>query len=130
MHLSQRLEPEGISVNVVFPGRASTAMTQALSPKALPGAMKLMYPLLKLFFKDDGGKSAAKAAQSTIWASTTSELEGVTGTYFDTHSKRQDLHPTAHDSTVQRRIREVLDLAESSYPTHWHQSPSVGRDPL
>lgn len=116
MHLSQRLEPEGISVNVVFPGRASTAMTQALSPKALPGLMKLMYPVMKLFFKDDGGKSAARAAQSTIWAATTPELEGVTGAYFDTHSRQQDLHPTAYDSSVHARIQDALDMAQSKHP--------------
>ena len=113
--LSKRLEPEGVSVIIVFPGRASTAMTRALSPKALPGAMKLMYPLFKLFFRDDGGQSAARAAQSTIWAAKTPELEGVTGAYFDSHSQRQELHPTAYDATVHARIRDVLDLAESSH---------------
>ena len=64
--LASYLESEGICVNIVFPGRASTAMTRALSPKALPGAMKLMYPFFKIFFADDGGKSAKKAARSTI----------------------------------------------------------------
>ena len=50
-----------------------------------------------------------------LWAATTTELEGVTGAYFDTHSQRQELHPTAYDATVHARIRDVLDLAESSH---------------
>lgn len=112
MALAKDFEPKGISVNVVFPGRASTAMTQSLTPKALPGAMKLMYPFFRLFFRDDGGKSAAKAAQSTIWAATSPELEGVTGAYFDTHSKRQELHPSAHEPGVQDAIRSTLGLAQ------------------
>ena len=70
--------------------------------------MKLMYPFFRFFFRDDGGTSAAKAARSTIWAATSPDLEGVTGAYFDTHSKRQDLHPSAYDSAIQARIRDVI----------------------
>ena len=114
MFLAQDLEPEGVTVNVVFPGRASTAMTRSLSPESLPGAMKLMYPFFKLFFRDDGGRSAAKAASSSIWAATCPELDGVTGAYFDTKSKQQKLHPTAYDPQVQGRIRAAIHAAEKS----------------
>ncbi len=115
MVLSDRLESEGVTLNVVFPGRASTAMTGSLSLSALPGVMKLMYPILRLLFADDGGKSAAKAARSTIWGATTPELEGVRGRYFDTHTKEQKLHPTAYDSTVQGAIITVIDHAEAEF---------------
>ena len=110
--LAKRLEPEGVMVNVVFPGRASTAMTTSLSHKALPGPMKLMMPLMKLMFRDDGGKGAAKAARSTIWAATTPELDGVTGHYFDTNSKEQKLHPTGYDPDVQAAIVRVIENAQ------------------
>lgn len=116
MCLARDLESEGICVNIVFPGRASTAMTQALSPQALPGAMKLMYPFFRLFFREDGGKSAAKAAHSTIWAATTPELEGVTGAYFDTHGTRQSLHASAYEADVHTRIIQTLTAAQSSHP--------------
>lgn len=113
MALAHELEPEGIDVNVVFPGRASTAMTRSLSMSALPGPMKLMYPFFKLFFADDGGKSAAKAARSTVWAATAPELEGVTGRYYDTHMNEQRLHPTAYDPDVQACILDVITAAKS-----------------
>ena len=113
MALAKRLEDEGVTVNVLFPGRASTAMTGSMSTKALPGAMKLMYPLFRLLFKEDGGKSAKKAARSTIWGATSSELDGVTGRYFDTNSKEQRLHPTAYDSHVQDRILAVIEASEA-----------------
>ena len=61
--LAEELKPTGVTVNVVFPGRASTAMTQSLSLKSLPGPMKIMYPFFRLFFRDDDGKSAAAAAR-------------------------------------------------------------------
>ncbi len=112
MALAKRLEDEGVTVNVLFPGRASTAMTGSLSAKALPGVMKLMYPLFKLLFKEDGGKSAEKAARSTIWGATSPELDGVTGRYFDTNSNEQKLHSTAYDPQVQDRILAVIETSE------------------
>jgi len=115
MTLSEALEPEGVTVNVVFPGRASTAMTGSMSLGALPGVMKLMYPLFRLMFADDGGKSAARAARSTIWGATTPELDGVTGRYFDTDMKEQKLHPTAYDPVVQSAIIHVIEATETTH---------------
>ena len=114
MTLAGVLEPEGVLVNVVFPGRASTAMTRSLTLSALPGLMKLMLPFFRLFFAEDGGKSAAKAAASTIWGATSRDLDGVTGRYFDTNTTEQRLHPTAYDPKVQDRIRALI---ESAAPT-------------
>ena len=107
--LSKALQSEGIAVNIIFPGRASTTMTRSLSSKSLPGAMKLMYPFFKIFFSDDGGKSAAKAAKSTIWGATAEELDGVTGRYFDSNMNTQELHPTAYDSQVQAEIHTLMN---------------------
>jgi len=112
MALAEKLEHEGVTVNVLFPGRASTAMTGSLSLSALPGLMKLMYPLFRLMFAEDGGKSAKKAARSTIWGATSSELDGMTGRYFDTNSKEQKLHPTAYDSQVRDSILAVIEASE------------------
>lgn len=114
MALARELETEGITVNVVFPGRASTAMTSSLSAKALPGALKLMLPFFRLLFREDGGKSATRAARSTIWAATTPDLEGVTGRYFDTDSDEQKLHPTGYDTQVQSRILAVIEAHAGS----------------
>ncbi len=111
MALAQKLELEGVTVNIVFPGRASTAMTSSLSTKSLPGMMKIMLPLFRLLFAEDGGKSAAKAAKSTIWGATSPDLNNITGAYFDTHTKRKELHATAYDPQVQARILAVIEAA-------------------
>jgi NAD(P)-dependent dehydrogenase (short-subunit alcohol dehydrogenase family) len=108
MALAKEFEPHGVSVHIVFPGRASTAMTRSLTRAGLPGAMKLMMPFFRLFFSEDGGKSASKAARSTIWAATTPDLNGQTGRYFDTNSRDAKLHPSAHDPENQRRILDLL----------------------
>ena len=107
--LSKRLEPENVSVIIVFPGRASTSMTQSLTTKGLPGPMKIMMPFFKLFFRSDGGKSAHKASQSTVFAATDPSLEGVTGRYFDTKSKEKKLHPSAYDEHVQKQIVDSIE---------------------
>ncbi len=111
MTLARRLEPSGVLVHVIFPGRASTAMTSSLSLKSLPGWMKLMYPLFRLLFSEDGGESAANAARSTIWGASAPELTGRTGRYFDTNMKERKLHPTAYDPGVQEKIVAVIDEA-------------------
>ncbi|MGR3713749.1 MAG: hypothetical protein ACU0A6_11590 [Shimia sp.] len=98
-----------MSVNTLFPGRASTSMTGSLSLSSLPGALKLMYPIFRLMFAEDGGKSAKKAARSTIWGATTPDLEGVTGHYFDTNAKEQQLHPTAFDPQTQQKILAIIE---------------------
>jgi len=117
MVLARDLEPEGVSVNVVFPGRASTSMTRSFTPQALPGALKLMLPLVRFPFREDGGKSAAKAARSTIWSATSSDLDGVRGLYFDTNFEEPTLHPTATDPEVQSGIVRVIEAVGNQSST-------------
>ena len=108
MALANKLESEGVMVNVVFPGRASTSMTGSLSLQSLPGLMKLLYPIFWLMFREDGGKSAQKAATSSIWAATTTDLEGVHGKYFDSTTKERRLHESAYDKNVQSTIASLI----------------------
>jgi len=107
--LSRRLESDGVCVNIVFPGRASTSMTQSLSVKGLPGPMKIMMPFFKIFFREDGGKSALEASRSTVFAATDPTLEGVTGRYFDSKSNEKKLHPSSYDDRVHRQIIDVIE---------------------
>ncbi|KAL3937871.1 MAG: hypothetical protein SGBAC_007104 [Bacillariaceae sp.] len=109
--MAKEFEPKGVLVNVVFPGRASTAMTQALSSKTLPGVMKLFYPFMKLLFRKDRGESAAKAAKSSIWGATSPDLEGVYGKYFDTNCKETPLHKTTADPDAQEKILNAVKAA-------------------
>ena len=111
MALARELEPEGVRVNVIFPGRASTAMTRSLSIQGLPGPMKLFMPCLWALFWDDGGKGAAKAAHSTIWAATSGELDNVTGRYFGSNTKECRMPPKALDPQVHARILQAIESA-------------------
>jgi len=78
---------KGVTINVCYPGQASTNMTRSVTPEMLPRAMRWMFPIFKLLVREDGGKSAAKAARSSVYLASSPEVEGVTGKYFDTNCK-------------------------------------------
>jgi len=113
MVLARDLEAEKITVNVVFPGPAATEMSRGLTAKGLPGAMKIMAPCFGCMFREDGGKSAAKAARSTIWGCTSPDVDGFTGRYFGGNMKEKKLHKTAYNSQVQAQIRALIEASES-----------------
>lgn len=61
--------------------------------------------------RDDGGKSAQKAATSSIWAASTPDIDGVTGRYFDSGTKERELRSTAYDPRVQAHIVSPIEDA-------------------
>lgn len=71
------------TVNVCYPGRASTAMTQAVKAGDLPLLMRPIFPIFKLVTRDDGGRSAEKASRSSVHLASSTALTGVTGRYVD-----------------------------------------------
>lgn len=102
---AKELEADGIHLTIVYPGRASTAMTQAMTPSSLPWFMRPAWPVFRILIpKDDGGKSAAQAARSSIFAATDEALEGKAGLYVDTNQQVAQLHPTVHDAANQQKV--------------------------
>ncbi|MFT4623981.1 MAG: NAD(P)-dependent dehydrogenase (short-subunit alcohol dehydrogenase family) [Myxococcota bacterium] len=107
--LATELEPAGIYVTIVYPGRASTAMTQAMTPSSLPWFMRPAWPVFRFLIpKEDGGKSAELASRSSVFAATTPTLEGKAGTYVDMKQKVAALHPTVHDPGNQERVLRAI----------------------
>eukprot|EP00980_Cylindrotheca_fusiformis_P006053 scaffold1304_cov82-Cylindrotheca_fusiformis.AAC.3 len=94
-------------VVVVYPGMANTSMTQSVELKTLPGIMKLFYPMfLFMFRKGDNGKSASKAAKSTIWAASSPDIE--TGKYYNTNCKETELNPKTADPKTQEKVAAAI----------------------
>jgi len=93
-----------VTINVCYPGQASTNMTRSVTPEMLPRAMRWMFPVFKLMVRDDGGKSAAKAARSSVYLASSSEVEGVTGKYFDTNCKEAAWSPAVMDADVRKTL--------------------------
>jgi len=100
---------KGMTINVCYPGQASTNMTRSVTPEMLPRAMRWMFPIFKLLVRDDGGKSAAKAARSSVYLASSPEVEGVTGKYFDTNCKEAAWSPTVMEAGNREKIWKVIE---------------------
>ncbi len=94
---------KGVTINVCYPGQASTKMTQGVTREMLPGAMRWLFPLFKWMTRPDGGKSAAKAARSTVYLASSREVAGVTGQYFDTHCKQVEWPSAVLDQMIRQQ---------------------------
>ena len=100
---------KGVTINVCYPGQASTNMTRSVTPEMLPRAMRWMFPIFKLLVRDDGGKSAAKAARSSVYLASSPEVEGVTGKYFDTNCKEAAWSPAVMDDDMRKTLWEQVE---------------------
>jgi NAD(P)-dependent dehydrogenase (short-subunit alcohol dehydrogenase family) len=107
---ARRLSSTGVTINVVYPGGASTAMTQAMTPKMLPRFMRLFWPIFSAMMqKQDGGTGATKAAHSSILAASSNELVGKTGLMLGTNGKISKSHASIRDPRNQQVIWQTLE---------------------
>ena len=100
---------KGVTINVCYPGQASTNMTRSVTSEMLPRAMRWMFPIFKLLVREDGGKSAAKAARSSVYLASSPEVEGVTGKYFDTNCKEAAWSPAVMDDDMRKTLWEQVE---------------------
>jgi NAD(P)-dependent dehydrogenase (short-subunit alcohol dehydrogenase family) len=115
LEMAKRLNGSGISVIVVYPGSAGTTMTGAMSPAMLPSWMRLFWPVFKFVMRDDGGKSAAKASRSSVYAASSRELVGESGIYLDTNSKRKNWSADILDDHKRKEIWRVLEQVTDAH---------------
>ncbi len=106
--LAREMEPRGIYVNVIYPGGASTTMTSGVKREALPWFVRPLFPLFQYMTREDGGKSAQKAARSSIWGANAPETEGKSGQYFNTRCKPAKFHASIHEPKNQAAVVEVI----------------------
>lgn len=101
---SQRLAQSSITVNACYPGQASTAMTRSVTPEMLPRAMRWLFPLFKLMTRPDNDKSAAKASHSSVYLASSSEIEGVSGRYFNARCQETIMPKVVYDPDVRQTL--------------------------
>lgn len=109
--LGVELAPRGVFVNVVYPGQASTNMTQSMTASAFPWFARPFFPLFKWLVRDDGGKGARKASRSSVFAATSPTLDRVHGKYFSPDCQEQRLHASVYDGENQRRVLALVPPA-------------------
>ena len=98
-----------MTINVCYPGQASTNMTRNVTPEMLPGFMRWMFPIFKLAVREDGGKSAAKAARSSVYLASSKDVEGVSGKYFDTNAKQAEWSSAVLDANLRAQIWSTVE---------------------
>jgi NAD(P)-dependent dehydrogenase (short-subunit alcohol dehydrogenase family) len=105
---AERLKGQKITVDVCYPGQASTNMTQSVTADMLPGLMKIIFPLFKFFVRPDGGKSAEKASRSSVYLASSAEVEGKTQLYFDKNVKLTSWPKAATSQNNRKVIWELV----------------------
>ncbi len=80
-------------------------MTRNFLPQNAAPLLRGLFSLLQTtFFRDDGGQSAAKAARSSIYLASASEIAGVNGVYFGTNSQRLDWKSSMTDPVNRKAV--------------------------
>ncbi len=98
-----------VTINVCYPGQASTNMTRSVTPEMLPGFMRFAFPLFKLMVREDGGKSAAKASRSSVYLASSKDVEGVSGKYFDANAKQAEWPPAVMETSTRERLWKMVE---------------------
>ena len=106
---AQRTQGTNVTVNVCYPGQASTQMTRSVTQEMLPGFMRLFWPLFKRVVREDGGQSAAKASRSSVYLATSAEVANINGQYFDTNCKRVAWPKAILDQETRQKIWVITE---------------------
>ena len=101
--LARRLEGTGVTVNAVDPGGATTQLTEATTSDMLPSIMRFLYPLLARFTFT----SPEKASESSVYAATSPELDGVTGAYINTKFQQVQSSKVSYDQETQEHLWQI-----------------------
>lgn len=94
---SQRQLNSNITINICYPGQASTSMTQNVTAGMLPFLMRPIFPIFKLLVRPDNGKSAKKASRSSAYLASSKDVENKTGIYCDKNGQLKEMPKVVTD---------------------------------
>ncbi len=106
---AQQMKSSKLTINVCYPGQASTSMTQSVTADMLPSGMRLLFPIFKWLVKPDGGKSAKKASRSSVYLATSDAVKNRTGIYINKRVKEVEFPKVAVDSTNRKFLWEYVN---------------------
>jgi len=106
---SQQIKNENITVNICYPGQASTNMTQSVTKEMLPRFLRLLFPLFKLLTKPDNGKSAEKASKSSVYLATSVSLNNITGKYYSKKCKETEIPKCVTDENNRKYVWDYVN---------------------
>jgi len=106
---AQRVHGANVTINVCYPGNASTNMTKSVTPQMLPGLLRLIWPLFKLATRADEGQSAAKASRTSVYLASSADVEGINGKYFNPQSKAIDWPKPVLDQATRQHLWAIAE---------------------
>jgi NAD(P)-dependent dehydrogenase (short-subunit alcohol dehydrogenase family) len=101
---SQRQLNSNITMNICYPGQASTRMTQNVTADMLPLLMRPIFPLFKLLVRPDNDKSAKKASRSSVYLATSKDVETKTGIYCNKNVQLKEMPKAITDEHNRKYI--------------------------
>lgn len=105
---SQRHPTSNITINICYPGQASTRMTQNITADMLPFLMRPLFPIFKYFTRPDNGKSASKASRSSVYLATSNEIANKTGLYCNKNVQIEAMPKVVADPNNRNYIWDYL----------------------
>jgi NAD(P)-dependent dehydrogenase (short-subunit alcohol dehydrogenase family) len=106
---AQRMQDSSVTINVCYPGQASTVMTRSVTPDMMPSFLRLIYPIYKLATRADQGESAAKASRASVYLASAPEVQGVNGKYFNPQCKIIDWPKPVLDSSIRQQLWTIAE---------------------
>lgn len=92
--------------SICYPGQASTGMTRGVVAKDLPLLLRPAFPLFRLLTREDGGKSAAKAARASTFLATAPTA--ISGKYFGPKCDERPWPRVVLDEALRRRLFDTV----------------------
>ena len=78
---AQRSKDSDVTVNICYPGQASTNMTRSVTAKMFPPLFRPLFPIFKFLIRKDDGTSAKAASISSVFLASSDDVRGVTAVY-------------------------------------------------
>ncbi|HNL08105.1 MAG TPA: SDR family NAD(P)-dependent oxidoreductase, partial [Chitinophagales bacterium] len=108
---AQQLKDTNITCNICYPGQAATEMTQNVTADMFPWLLRPFFPVFKLLTRPDGGKSAKKAARSSIFLASAAEVSGKTGLYVNKNVQIVPLPDFVLIANNRKKVWETVQTA-------------------
>ena len=101
---AQRSQDSNVTINICYPGQASTNMTGSVTPEMFPSGVRWIFPLFKFVTRPDNGKSAAKASRSSVYLASSEAVKGNTGKYFNPKCKEVSMPKVVFDAGIRQSL--------------------------
>lgn len=118
--LAKRLEGTGVTVNALHPGVVATDLGRHTGLHQSQLSSTVLSPLFYLLVK-----SPTLGAQSSVYLAVATELEGISGRYFDVMTEKDPAPQALDEKTSERLWNDSIALVGLNRQTVSHAQPTT-----